>query len=98
MGGSRQQMRPVPHSRQPPPERRNNPGRDGKQGTMIRKRTSLCIRGQFLKPTGPGELAIVADCQWCSGPRDWPGAQGQNTYLSRASILRSAPNQQLFWS
>lgn len=56
-------MRPVPHSRQPPPERRNNPGRDGKQGTMIRKRTSLYIRGQFLKPTGPGELAIIADCQ-----------------------------------
>lgn len=65
---------------------------------MIRKRSSLCIRGQFLKPTGPGELAIVADCQWYSVPRDWPGAQGQNTYLSRASTLRSAPNQQLFWS
>ena len=27
-----------------------------------------------------------------------PGTQGQNTYLSRASTLRSAPNQQLFWS
>ncbi len=91
-------MRPVPHSRQPPLERRNKPAGSPKQGAMIRKRTSLYIRGQFLKSTGPGELAIVADCQWYSVPRDWPGAQGQNTYLSRASTLRSAPNQQLFWS
>lgn len=47
---------------------------------------------------GAGQDVLAGEAGSGGMPRMRAGAQGQNAYLSRASRLRSAPNQQLFWS
>ncbi len=91
--GRRQQRRSRTGRHQPPLEGRDKPGGGREQGAVIRQR--LQIR---LAPCARGAGTTAGAAQGVRESRTRPGTQGQNTYLSRASTLRSAPNQQLFWS
>ena len=98
VGISHRQQRHIP-SRQPPLEGGNELLGGGEQGIVVRLVAGLPVVEQTAEPRrGAARGAATRRYPVMRGPRPRSGAQGQNAYLSRASTLRSAPNQQLFWS